>query len=62
MSQRISIKHSGAIVDVFSGEDGFSQEDWTRFVLVKSQKVLKFVKGKTLSMDDMSFVKKELGL
>ena len=58
MSNRIIIKRANHIIDVFHGEQGFEQDTWTRFLLVRG--FLKFIKGSNLSPSDFNYVKKEL--
>ena len=60
MSKRIVIRKLNKIIDVFSGEEGWESDHWTRFVLIGNY--LKFIKGVQLSPHDFNHVKKELGL
>lgn len=60
MSNRLIVKKHNRFIDVFSGEEGFEEQDWTRFLLVGT--FLKFIKGAQLSAHDFNQVKKELNL
>ncbi len=60
MSKRIVIKKANHIIDVFHGEEGFEEQNWTRFLL--KNKFLKYIKGAQLSAQDFFLIKKELGL
>lgn len=60
MSQRVIIRKANHVIDVFFGEEGFNQKEWTRFLLVGN--FLKFIKGAKLSHQDFNVVKKELNL
>lgn len=60
MTNKLVIRKANRIIDVFSGEQGFVEQDWTRFLLVG--KFLKFIKGAQLSPTDFNLVKKELQL
>lgn len=60
MTKRLVIKKANKVIDVFSGEQGFAEQEWTRFLLVG--KYLKFIKGAQLSPHDFNEVKAQLQL
>lgn len=60
MSNRILIKRSNNVVDVFFGEQGFAPHHWARFVL--NNKQLKHLKGASLPSNDWRFVCDQLGV
>lgn len=61
MSKRIIIKKvNNHLIDVFHGEEGFEESNWTRLLLIKGY--LKFIKGSQLSPHDFNAIKKELEL
>ena len=59
-TSRILVRKAGKFVDVFSGELGFKQKEWTR--LLRTNTGLIFVKGVVLSKSDMNEVRKLCGL
>jgi hypothetical protein len=64
MTNRIVIKKNNRVYDVFTGEEGFEPQHWTRFVLAGNgrSRTLKFIKGATLSPEDFAYVQKQLGV
>lgn len=60
MTNRIVVKRLGKIIDVFTGEQGWEPEHWTRFLLVNNY--LKFIKGSQMSPQDFNDIKKQLGI
>lgn len=59
-TDRIVVKKANHVIDVFHGERGFEQQQWTRFLLVRG--FLKFIKGAQLSAHDLRSVKAKLGI
>ena len=60
MTNRIVIRKQNHVIDVFHGEEGFKEHNWTRFLL--KNKFLKYIKGAQMSPQDFNQVKKELSL
>jgi hypothetical protein len=60
MDTHIVVKKLNNIIDVFHGREGWEQDHWTRFLLIKG--FLKYIKGASLSPEDFLTVKKQLGL
>jgi hypothetical protein len=60
MTNRVVIRKHHRIIDVFHGEEGWEENNWTRFLLVGNY--LKFIKGAQMSPKDFNSVKKELAL
>ena len=60
MTNRIVIRKQNRIIDVFHGEEGFEEHNWTRFLL--KNRFLKYIKGVQMSPQDFNQVKKELSL
>lgn len=64
MSNRIVIRKTNHIVDIFFGEFGFDSKHWTRMTTVKTKEgiFLKYLKGARISQQDMIEVHKILGV
>ena len=60
MTNHIIVRKQNHIIDVFHGEEGFEEHNWTRFLL--KNKFLKYIKGAQMSPQDFNQVKKELSL
>lgn len=59
LGKNLVVQQHNRTVDVFNGDEGFKDHEWSRYVLIKSQ--LEFVKGKKLSNDVLQQVKKQIG-
>lgn len=59
MTDRIIIRKNNRILDVFHGEEGFAEQQWSRFLLVN--KTLKFIKGAQMSVADLQTLKQMVG-
>ena len=53
---------SGRVADVFSGQEGWGQEQWTRFIVIGygRSRTIKFLKGIQLDKPTFLFVQQKL--
>lgn len=58
--QHVAIRYAGKFVDVFHGQSGWEQSDWTRFLPVKGNDgstFLKFIKGASVEAVTFNWLK-----
>lgn len=60
--QHVVIRNAGKFVDVFHGQQGWEESNWTRFLPVKSHEghtFLKFIKGASVEPLTFAYLKEK---
>lgn len=59
LGKNLVIQQHNRMIDIFFGEEGFHQSEWSRYIAIKGK--LEYVKGKKLGPTVMAYVANNLG-